>query len=149
MVWLADGIIIRRCLPFMGLFILVGHWLALESTSLIGWKILCIIFEALVFSERNDGKFGVAWIVCPLVLGDDAAMPRRTSGVGFFVLALGVYARWFYRRLLVGAYIGRTMESLPPLLIVALLAKAEGEVEKFNSGGALGVGTGLCSVDGP
>ena len=148
--WLADGINYPSLPTVYGpLWILGGAlgWL-LSPTSLIGWKILCIIFEALVFQRAQrwwGPKALVAWIVCPLWFWETMLQCHaELLGVGFFVLALGAIREGGFTRagFLLALALGGRWSLFPPLLIVALLAKAEGESRKsLILGGALGVGT--------
>ena len=102
--WLADGINYPHLPTVYGpLWILFGAfgWL-LTPTSLIGWKLLSILFEAVfLVSTRTwwDSRALVAWITCPLWFWETMLQCHaEVFGVGFFVLALGsIRKRHFFR----------------------------------------------------
>ena len=102
--WLADGINYPHLPTVYGpLWILFGAlgWL-LTPTSLIGWKLLSILFEAVCLVSARawwDSRALVAWITCPLWFWETMLQCHaEVFGVGFFVLALGaIRQRQFLR----------------------------------------------------
>ena len=146
--WLADGINYPHLPTVYGpLWILFGAlgWL-LTPTSLIGWKLLSILFEAVCLVSARawwDSRALVAWITCPLWFWETMLQCHaEVFGVGFFVLALGaIRQRQFLRAgFLLALALGGRWSLLPPLLMIVVFAKAASTTRRnLILGSSLGV----------
>ena len=128
--WLADGINYPHLPTVYGpLWILFGAlgWL-LTPTSLIGWKLLSILFEAVCLVSARawwDSRALVAWITCPLWFWETMLQCHaEVFGVGFFVLALGYPATSIFKSgFLLALALGGRWSLLPPLLMIVVFAR--------------------------
>ncbi|MEC8052483.1 MAG: hypothetical protein VX210_16940 [Myxococcota bacterium] len=131
--WLADGINYPHLPTVYGpLWILFGAfgWL-LSPTSLIGWKFLLILFEALfLITTRTwwDSRALVAWITCPLWFWEILLQCHaEVFGVGFFILAFGLIRQRHFLRagFFLALALGGRWSLLPPLLMIVVFARAD------------------------